>query len=129
MKSLIAASLISVSLLNVSYADPVKCPGATDIQAQGEEYQVTCKGEDCNFSLPNHRYDTDLYWHFFINLKASSSGEAETRSKDALKSLIYQSGPTKEKDDLWFCHYGNSYGYEAIAAYSSDESLLKVINK
>jgi hypothetical protein len=122
-------SLICVNSALAASVVPPKCPGASDIQAQEENHKILCTGTNCTFDMEKHRFDTDLYWHFFMHLTANSSDEAATKASDALKSLAYQSGPTEETSDLYFCRYTNSYGFEAIATYSSDEKLSMAISR
>ncbi|MES2218182.1 MAG: hypothetical protein V4501_07210 [Pseudomonadota bacterium] len=129
LKSASVSSFLSLFLVNSAFAVvPPKCPGASDIQAQEENNTVTCVADECTYSMENHRFDTDLYWHFFMKFKAASIDEAKTKASDALKSLAIQSGPTEEHSDLYFCRYTNSYGFEAIAAYSEDNKLSKLIS-
>jgi hypothetical protein len=124
------SALLSLICVNSALAAvPPKCPGASDIQAQEEDNKIQCTGTDCTFDMEKHRFDTDLYWHFFMKLKADNADDAAKKSSDALKSLAYQSGPTEETSDLYFCRYTNSYGFEAIAAYSSDDKLRNAISK
>ena len=129
IKTLGLSATLGMLLANTAFADPDKCPGAADIQAQvANKSSTVCNNGNCTFSLENHRYDTDLYWHFYITLAAGSTQEATSKAEDATKSLAYQSGPTevKDKDDLWYCHYSNSYGYEAIAAFSHNKLMMDV---
>ena len=124
------SALLSLICVNSALAVvPPKCPGASDIQAQEDTNTIQCTGTDCTFDMEKHRFDTDLYWHFFMKLTAESAADAKTKASDALKSLAYQSGPTEETSDLYFCRYTNSYGFESIAAYSNDDKLSLSISK
>ena len=112
------SALLGLVLINSALAaEPVKCPGVSDIQAQQEDSIITCADGNCALSLENHRYDTEVMWHFTMIVPASSNDEAEGKVKDAMKSLAYASGPAKDSDGNTVCKYNNSYGFESSATY------------
>jgi hypothetical protein len=112
------SAILGLVLVNTALAaEPVKCPGVSDIQAQQDDKIITCTDGDCIFSMENHRFDTDVMWHFSMHIPAASNDEAESKAADAMKSLAYASGPAKDSDGNTVCKYNNSYGFDSHADY------------
>ena len=113
---------------------PTVCPSVLEILKLKGDSKSECKTDKlhtnskCTYSIADHRFATDNMWHFFMHLDAEDADAASMKAEDALATLAYASGPTKETDNLYFCKYTNGFNYEAIAAWSPNGALLNYLD-
>ena len=113
--TLLALSITSQALASKFDTIPT-CPSVDKIleQAARGTGKIRCTSNLCTYDLnyPIHvgSWWSDEYWDFFMDYTANSAIEAASKAKDALNSLVYNSGPSLVSEPLYtyFCHYTSS---------------------
>ncbi len=104
--------------MNVAFASPpTLCPTVEQIQAAVAQHEGSIKTPCSNifalsYPIKNESDPSGIPWYLLMRVKADFKSETKPKAFEALKSLVFKSGPTLETQGLYICRYTNDLGFE-----------------
>jgi hypothetical protein len=125
IRSVTVSTILAICLSSKAFA--LICPTVEQIQTQAakDTGTIQCYAPgNCVYDLSRPIYTEKHFpaWFFTIDFNASSDDDAKNKARDALQSLVYKSGPTRELEKMVVtqCRYTTNFGATGSAIAFGD---------